>query len=165
MAIAAIILSFTLACGMIPNLGKIDEKVKQSVLETVSGISTEAVGDIQLTAVAMGTEMAPEIQATLEALPSQVDIGKAPADIPVIPGPTGFYGNENQVIYMTTDSLDDAVNFYRQQMPANGWQEVEPGIVVSRVAYLNFENATQKAIVTMIPGAEKLAITIVITKK
>jgi hypothetical protein len=165
LAVVALVLTVTMACGFFPNFGNIRSQVREQVKETAESVATEAVGDIQLTASAIGAEIGPEIQATLLALPSQVDIGKAPADVPVIPNPSGFFGSENQVIYMTTDTLDKAVNFYRQEMPANGWQETEPSLVVSKVAYLNFENANQKAIVTMVPSADKLAITILISQK
>jgi hypothetical protein len=165
LAIVMLILSVTLACGFFPNLGSIRSQLGPEVQETLQSASTEAVGGIQETASALSAELSPEIQATLAALPSQVDVGQAPADIPVIPNPDGFIGNTNQVIYRTTDTVNEAVNFYRQQMPVNGWQEVEPSIVLQKVALLNFESATQKTHIAMIPGNEYLAITIIISQK
>jgi hypothetical protein len=160
-----LMVTFTLACALIPNFENIGGQVKEQVLETVSSVSTEAVGNIQLTADAMLGEMGPQVQATLAAIPPDINIGKAPADIPVLPDPYGFFGSEKQVLYMTTVSLEEAVRFYRQEMPANGWQETEPSLVVPKMAYINFENDTSKATISMTPAGDKLAISITISEK
>ena len=176
LAISSLVLAVTLACGFFPNFQNIGDQVKERVLETVGGISTEVVGniqstadvvtgDIQLTAEALMGEMSPEIQATLAAIPPDINIGEAPADIPVLPDPYGFAGGEKQVIYMTTTPLDEAVQFYRQEMPANGWQETEPSLVLPKMAYINFEKDGRQAIITMTPAGDKLAISIIISEK
>jgi hypothetical protein len=160
-----LLITFTLACGFFPNFQNIGDQVKERVLETVGSVSTEAVGNIQLTAEAMMGEMGPQIEATLMAIPPDIKIGKAPANIPVIPEPYGFAGSENRVLYMTTVSLEEAVRFYRQEMLANGWQETEPSMVVPKLAYMNFVNDTTKATISMIPSGDKLAISINISEK
>jgi hypothetical protein len=160
-----LLITFTLACGFFPNFQNIGDQVKERVLETVGSVSTEAVGNIQLTAEAMMGEMGPQIEATLMAIPPDIKIGKAPANIPVIPEPYGFAGSENRVLYMTTVSLEEAVRFYRQEMLANGWQETEPSMVVPKLAYMNFVNDTSKATISMIPSGDKLAISINISEK
>jgi hypothetical protein len=156
---------FTLACGLIPNFENIGDQVREQVLETVSSVSTEAVGNIQLTAEAMMGEMGPQLEATLMAIPPDINIGEAPANIPVIPEPYGFAGSEDRVLYLTTMSLEEAVRFYRQEMPANGWQETEPSMVVPKLAYLNFNNDTSLATISMIPSGDKLAISINISER
>ena len=162
LAMTFLVLPLTLACGLIPNFENIGGQVKEQIQQTVESISTQAVGDIQLTAEALGGEMGPVIEATLAALPNEVNVGEAPANIPVMPDPYGFFGSPTQVLYMTTATLDEAVQFYRQEMPLNGWQETEPGMVVAKAAYLNYVNDTQKATITMAPAGEKLAISITI---
>ncbi len=164
-AILILLVTFTLACALIPNFDNIGDQVREQVLETVSSVSTEAVGNIQLTAEVMMGEMGPQIEATLMAIPPDINIGEAPTDIPVLPDPYGFFGSESQVLFMTTVSLEEAVRFYRQEMPANGWQETEPSLVVPKMAYINFENATSKATISMTPAGDKLAIAINISEK
>lgn len=110
-------------------------------------------------------EMGPQIEATLAAIPPGIDIGEAPADIPILPEPYGFLGSEKKVLYMTTVSLEEAVRFYRQGMPANGWEETEPSLVVPKMAYINFENDTSKATISMTPAGDKVAISIIISEK
>jgi hypothetical protein len=165
MTVTVLILSVTLACSLTPRLGVIGENVKEQVLETVGSLSTEAVGNLQLTAEALGAEMGPVIEATLAAIPPGVSIGNGPEDIPVIPDPYGFYGSENKVVYMTTQSVEDVVSFYRQEMPVNGWTETEPSLVIPKMAYLNFEKDLRKAVVTMSTAGDKVAITVMVSEK
>jgi hypothetical protein len=165
MTVTVLILSVTLACSLTPRLGDIGENVKEQVLETVGSLSTEAVGNLQLTAEALGAEMGPVIEATLAAIPPGVRIGNGPEDIPVLPDPYGFYGSENKVVYMTTQSVEDAVSFYRQEMPVNGWTETEPSLVIPKMAYLNFEKDQRKAVVTMTAAGDKVAITVMVSEK
>jgi len=165
MAVTVMILSVTLACSLTPRMGDIGENVKEQVLETVGSLSTQAVGDIQLTAEAFGAEMGPVIEATLAAIPPGVSIGNGPEDIPVIPDPYGFYGSENRVVYMTTQGVEDAVSFYRQEMPVNGWIETEPSMVIPKMAYLNFEKDERKATVMMTTAGDKVAITVMVSEK
>jgi hypothetical protein len=165
LAVTVMILSVTLACSLTPRLGDIGGNVKEQLLETVGSLSTQAVGDLQLTAEAFGEEMGPVIEATLAAIPPGVVIGKGPEDIPVLPDPYGFYGSENRVVYMTTQSIEDAVSFYRQEMPVNGWTETEPSLVIPKMAYLNFEKDLRKAVVTMTTAGDKVAITVMVSEK
>jgi hypothetical protein len=165
LAVTVMILSVTLACSLTPRLGDIGENVKEQVLQTVGSLSTEAVGNLQLTAEAFSAEMGPVIEATLAAIPPGVSIGNGPEDIPVIPDPYGFYGSENRVVYMTTQSIEDAVGFYRQEMPVNDWTETEPSLVIPKIAYLNFVKDLRKAVVTMTTAGDKVAITVMVSEK
>ena len=107
-----LLVTFTLACALIPNFDNIGDQVKEQVLETVSSVSTEAVGNIQLTAEAMLGEMGPQIEATLAAIPPDINIGEAPTDIPVTPRPLRISLEvRTRYFYMTTVSLEEAVQF------------------------------------------------------
>jgi len=165
LAVTVMILSVTLACGLTPRLGDIGGNVKEQLLETVGSLSTQAVGDLQLTAAAFGEEMGPVIEATLAAIPPGVVVGEGPEDIPVIPDPYGFFGNDNQVVYMTTENVEDAARYYRQEMSVNGWIETEPSLVIPKMAYLNFEKDLRKAVVTMTTAGDKVAITVMVSEK
>jgi len=165
MVVTIMILSVTLACSLTPRLGDLGENMKEQVLETVGSLSSQAVGELQLTVEALGAEMGPVIEATLAAIPPGVVVGEGPEDIPVIPDPYGFFGNDTQVVFMTTQSVGDAVSFYRQEMSVNGWIETEPSLVIPKMAYLNFEKDLRKATVTMTTAGDKVAITVMVSEK
>lgn len=77
-----------------------------------------------------------------------------PSDIPAYPGAklssTGVEDGATTYLYTTTDSLAKVLNFYKQQMPANGWSEQQENGGVANV--LEFTKDPRRAIVSaMVP--------------
>ncbi len=73
-----------------------------------------------------------------------------PSDIPAYPGAklssTGVEDGAKTYLYTTTDSIAKVLNFYKQQMPANGWSEQQENGGVANV--LEFTKDPRRAIVS-----------------
>ncbi len=73
-----------------------------------------------------------------------------PSDIPTYPGAklssTGVEDGAKTYLYTTTDSIAKVLNFYKQQMPANGWSEQQENGGVANV--LEFTKDPRRAIVS-----------------
>lgn len=151
----------SLACVLTPDWAKIG----QSVGGTAEVLSTQAYGAIEGTVVAYVDEVGPVIEETLAAIPPGVKIGEGPGDIPVVPDTYGFYGDEDQVVFMTTLSLEDAVYFYKEMMPSHDWKEAIPSVALKKVAYLSYEKENRKALVIMTISGDKVAVRITVSEK
>jgi hypothetical protein len=120
------------------------------------------------TAQAAITEQAPGLQDTAQAFTTEVYTSpeQAPADIPVMEGEKrAFVGTAQSVTYTVNAELKDVVAFYKQQMPANGWQASgTSGSSSDNMDESNWEKDGRKAnvVVTQIPfvGQTIVAITI-----
>ena len=166
-----------MACNV---LGDIAEKAQQveNFAETAQalatagqGIVTEVEGSgLVQTALAMATqaeesglletmqaavtsipEYSADIKATAEAAVTQGSYGEAPANIPLPPGDVNnFFGSDSLVTYSTPSSVNELVDFYRQEMPYLGW---EPGedttVLTSTYALLAYKNTSQHATITI----------------
>ncbi len=97
----------TQAPQLVATMGVLATEAPQ-LLETVQTIATENPG-LAETAVAIATE--------------GFSMGEAPADIPVVDrsNVTNFFGSEQVVSYVTTLDPESVVNFYKTEMPNNGW--------------------------------------------
>ena len=102
----------------------------KALAETAQAVLTEAA-DLGLvkTAQALATEQGPGLIETAQAAATQFSQDTPPpADIPIVPGELGNYlAAPGFVSYFTRMPLKDVLNFYQEQMPANGWQRKENG--------------------------------------
>jgi hypothetical protein len=108
--------------------------------ETVQAMATQFEQSGALaTGEAVITQQAPGMFETLQAaissgMPGLVEtgqaaltqgapsLGAAPADIPVMEGAKDdYFSTANSVTYSVASDFDTVVNFYKTQMPANGW--------------------------------------------
>ena len=91
--------------------------------ETIQAYATEAP-DLQETVEAVITEK-PDVVKTVEAMATEgFNMGEAPSDVPVVDESTitNFYGSDSVVSYITTQDFETVVDFYKTEMPANGWE-------------------------------------------
>ncbi len=99
------------------------------------------------------TEKAPAVGETMQAVTTQVytSPGSAPADIPVMDGEiSAFVGSQNSVSYFINAELQDVVNYYRQQMPLNGWQESATDSLLSEdVVEIKYVKGDRSAVVVL----------------
>ena len=178
-----LVLLFSLACSSLTGISNRANEVKETaesvvtdavslategapLVETAKAFTTE-IPDLKDTAVAVITEN-PEIVQTIEAIATEgLDMGTAPADIPVVDKSTiqNFYGSDTIVSYTTSQDFQTVVEFYKTEMPANGW-ETDPSMTfeVKNTATLTWNQVNRQAIVIVtvnpIDNSTVVAITI-----
>jgi hypothetical protein len=106
----------------------------------------------------LATALPPGPEATLPALATAFAGGEAPEDIPVLDQAENLFGSETAVSYETTVPFDDVVTFYKEQMPANGWEEAEGSFSFGEVSILNYVKEGRSAIVTITKAGEKTTV-------
>lgn len=136
------------------------------LLETVEAFATQAP-DLQDTVEAVITDN-PEIVETVEAFATEgLDLGDAPDDIPVVDESTiqNFYGSDIFVSYNTSQDFDTVVEFYKDEMPANGW-EADSSLTfeLKNTATLTWNQVDRRAIVviTVNPADDSTVVAITI---
>lgn len=126
------------------------------LVQTAQAFVTEQGPSIQQTAQAFATEQGPELVETMQAAATQLPsaLGEAPPDIPMIDGEKeNLFTSSGLISYSTQASFNEAVSFYKTQMPTQGWtlnndatQETESSAV------LIFNKAERTASVTLTPS-------------
>jgi len=137
---------------------------QSGLLETAIAVATEEGPGLIETAEAFATKEGPALKETAAA-----SMGEAPNDIPVIEtGKEDFISGEFLVTYSVPMSFQGVVDFYKREMPANGWTKVEANSVeAEKTAALNYEKSDRKAAVTINinPLNQHSIVLIVITEK
>jgi len=186
--IAVLIISLACACPGFPK--EITEAI--GGVETVQSVLTEMpVDELLSTAGALATEMPVEdIMGTMEAmstgmpispediaktaaagglpipLPGQEESGK-PQDIPVTKETNNdLIATKDMVTYTTPLELGIVTNFYKTEMPNNGWQpsDTEP-IITPQSAVLIFEKPKREATISLYITNNNTGVSIIITQK
>ncbi len=111
-------------------------------LMTISGTDAqgrEGKATIQIDAFDVNTDITIELPEGAEAAPSL-------PDVPTMPDATNIMPMGGMVIYETASSVEEVVDFYRQEMPAQGWTEDEESAFVTEdMAALSFAKDSQQA--------------------
>lgn len=159
----SLLISATIACSLLPSIGgEIGE-----VIDTVGAIATVIMdSDILETSQAMITEisdsgMLETIQAEItewvpdldQSIATEIASGfdEPPPDIPLVAGEReNFIGTKNMVTYTTAIDFDSVVEFYKNEMPANGWTLNDDGTIeMELLIQLNYEKPDRKASVSI----------------
>jgi len=123
------------------------------LIETARAFATQEVPGYLETAQAFATEQGPGYIETAQAFATQVasNLGEAPADIPHVEGERNqFYAIQNLVFYLTPLPYPDVVAFYKEQMPANGWEIEEQGTLeAENASVLMYEKDNRKASIAL----------------
>jgi len=110
------------------------------------------------------TEQAPTIQAFVTEV--YMDPEKAPPDIPVMEGEkSAFIGTPSAVSYFINTEVAQVVDFYKKEMPVQGWTFLEADSTESDLnTELHFQKGGRKAIVmiTEVPFVGQTTIVITI---
>lgn len=179
----ALLLLVTLACQTISNVTDDIEGLQttaQSAATQAVGLVTQ-VGDLATQAVSLATQGAPlletasawatqnpDIEITLQALPTTLaGQGDAPANIPVVGSDTltMYYATKESVSFATTQDFQTVINFYKEQMPANGWS-IDDGFSVEtdELAVYSYKMDGQTATITIKTQTDsKTYVVIVVT--
>jgi hypothetical protein len=139
------------------------------LLETAQAFATAQGPGLIETALAVATQEGPAILATAQAYITEAAPGDAPEDIPIIDGDKEmFFQSPEMVSYVISLPYAQVVEFYKNQMPVNGWaMEDEDWVESETVANLQFEKTNRRAsvVVTPAPGAAKTTVLIMIETK
>jgi hypothetical protein len=121
------------------------------------------------TALAVATRQGPEILATAQSYVTQIAPGSAPPDIPILDGDKELFFQSNALVsYLIDLPLEQVADYYKEQMPANGWTKVDNMSFESPVARsLVYEKSDRRAsvVLSLSPGEGKSVILITIENK
>ncbi len=142
------------------------------LLETVQAAATGFNPDDMLaTANAIGTVAADQggdPLATAQALATQANLGSGdpPEDIPILDGEIdNLFTSDFSVSYGTSVEFAEVVQFYQDEMPANGWDEDTDARVLTEIAaVIVYNKIDRSAVVTIsaIPGLNQTLVQIFI---
>lgn len=125
------------------------------VAATAQALATQAnLGDVAATAQALATEAhLGDAAATAQAAATQAfgSLGTPPPDIPLVEGETkDLFAMENLLSFSTPLAFAEVVAYYKEAMPANGWEFQSDGsLEMGELAVLNFSRTDRTAIVTV----------------
>lgn len=146
------------------------ELIPPGIQETAQALITDVdTSGILETAQAAITEQAPVLGGTVQAFSTEIYTSpeQAPPDIPIMEGEkSAFVGTAEAVSYFLNADLKDAVNFYRTEMPKNGWQEdTSDNVSSDNLVELKFTKGgrTASVVVTQVPFVGQTTIVITIT--
>lgn len=126
-------------------------------LMTISGTDAqgrEGKATIQIDVFDVNTDITIELPEGAEAAPSL-------PDIPTMPDATNIMPMGGMVIYETASSVEEVVDFYRQEMLAQGWTEdEETAFVTEDMAALSFtkDSQTTSILVSVAEGQTQVMI-------
>ena len=124
------------------------------LLETAQVYATQ-VGESGFleTAQAYATQEGPAIAETAKAIATKLpaNTGDIPEDIPVVPGENSeLFGSNELVSYTTGMDLSSVVDFYKTEMPNNGWEKGDQdSLETTNIAYLYFKKQGRSASVVI----------------
>lgn len=142
-----------------------------SALATAKAFATQEGPALEATAKAFATQEGPGLQKTAQAAMTQAAgaMGKPPDDIPIVAGTVeDLLTGEFVVSYTVPMSIQDVADFYKKEMPANGWNVVEQGNLESdSLIALNYAKTGRAAAVTITtnPVNKKAVVFILISEK
>ncbi len=153
-----------LACNAVTNALGGDSRVPDAQA-TLDAASTEAAEQLENFATPEDQEPVEE-EPTAETNTDPTATG-GPEDIPVLEGENeNFFASPEVVTYFSPATYDELVTFYKEQMPANGWElDATLSTEFGGVAVLTFKKDNRTASVTISPdpssGKTVIAIGIV----
>lgn len=157
----SLVLLVTLGCNLLSGFSEDVREIRgtaEAAATQLGGMVTQAVGfatavpenPMVQTVQAFATEHGPEIQASVQAMVTQVhesgflltaqvkategvSFGQAPEDIPLPDEEylVNFFGSENIISYNSPLEFLTVLELYLEQMPINGWVEVPEEMVLN----------------------------------
>jgi hypothetical protein len=152
--LAAVSLSCQLVTEIRETIGLVN--TGQAFVTKVEGFATEFIppgmGETMQAVGPTIQAIAPTIQAvqpTMQAFMTEMPKpdGEAPPDIPLMEGErSAFMASSSNVSYMVDADQQAVVDFYKREMPNNGWRLVDSGAAqMPNSTELNFEKDNRKA--------------------
>lgn len=181
-----VLFASTLACSSITNIGNQVNQAKETVqsvatqanqlvtegaplLETVQAVATENPNIVE-TVETVATDNPGALETAQAVATEGVNIGTAPADIPLVDKSTitNFFGMADLVSYTTNMDFQSVVSFYKSQMPTNGWSEDKSTTYeMSGTTSLGYTKDNKSAIVVITndPTSNLILVVVTVTSK
>ncbi len=154
-------------CGLVSGLTEAGEGLQtvqavgtelatSGALETIQAVATQ--GGFEQTAEALATQAeSGGFAETAEAIATQsaggggVTFGDVPPDVPVVEDTQNLFGSESTVSYFTSLDYNTVLEFYKKEMPANGWNEdtSQTSVETADAAVLYYVKDNRAATVTI----------------
>lgn len=143
-----------------------------SAVETAQALATAgqelatAAGEFQTEAAEIATQVA--TSGAIETLQAQatssgVTVGEGPEDIPVYPGGNNVVGTAEALTYQVSATAQEVVDFYKAEMPNNGWEESQEPVATGPVTALTYAKDGREATVTVTEFGGSITVAIGIT--
>ena len=112
--------------GSLINTAQALETQHPGVVETVKGLATQGAPMIS-TIQAVATDNPGLVQTAQTFVEQEIPTGEPPTDIPIYnPDQTdNFFGSSQYIFYISPTDYKQVLDFYKAQMPNNGWQYLE----------------------------------------
>jgi hypothetical protein len=109
--------------GVLETAAAIATQQGPAFLSTVAAIATQQGSAFLSTAAAIATQQGPSVVGTAQAITTQIAQTTPAADIPLAGGDLEIYAQSPSLISYTTPlPFAQVLDFYKQQMPAHGWE-------------------------------------------
>jgi hypothetical protein len=150
--IVSVLVATTLACSFLSGITQNVSGVKdtaQAVVTQAQGFVTQAQG---LATEAEEAEQSGFLETAQVFATEGFSMGETPTDIPVMDPEQArdFFGSKDVVSYTTENEFQSVLDFYKTQMPENGWNEIpDESSESENVAVLKFEKSDRTATVTL----------------
>ena len=92
--------------------------------------------------------------------------GNPPPDIPVLEDNQDLFATRDLVTYRSNQPYADAIEFYKTQMPPNGWTlKPDQSVETDNASILNYDKPERSAMVSITQDAGITSVTIQVTPK
>jgi len=121
-------------------------------LSTAQAFATEQGPELMATLQAFATDQGPGLMETAQAMGTAAAplLGEAPADIPIVQGELeNLISTRLLVTYGTALDAGLVVDFYNNEMIANGWTKVNEEALGDAITLLTFEKPGRLATITV----------------
>jgi hypothetical protein len=135
-------------------------------LSTAQAFATEQGPELMATLQAFATDQGPGLMETAQAMGTAAAplLGEAPADIPIVQGELeNLISTRLLVTYGTAVDAGLVVDFYNNEMIANGWTKVNEEALGDAITLLTFEKPGRLATVTVTDNTLTSKTMVVIT--
>jgi ABC-type Na+ efflux pump permease subunit len=127
----------------------VSDKLKESgLLETAQAIATKEGPALLQTVQNFATEQVPGLQETAKAVATRLP---TQADIPVMKGEkTNYQASPKGVAYTINVEYRSVLDFYKQEMPAFGWERIDAASIVNKNgAIIHYKKLDRNAVVSI----------------
>ena len=164
--------SLACTCGLVQGFTQAQEGLQTAQSLATQVVTVQALATQVATSGAIETLESAATQAatsgaleTVEAVGTEVEFGEAPADIPVMEGADNLFAAKELVNYTTGADFNAVVDFYKQEMIANGWADSDSPIEAPGTAILTYQKENREAIVTISGDGNQTTVAIIISSQ
>ena len=114
------------AGGSLINTAQALETQHPGVLETIKALATHGAPMIS-TIQAVATDNPGLVQTAQAFVEQEIPTGEPPTDIPIFNRDQigNYFGSSQYIFYISPTDYEQVLDFYKTQMPNNGWQYLE----------------------------------------